>query len=73
MECNSVMSLLSGAIFRFNEVFDFCIELPMDPREIEKAADLAATRGEQALADDLRTALAKCLHGDGGSDEIEKL
>jgi len=67
------MSLLSAAICRFNELFDFCIELPMDPREIEKAADLAATRGEQALADDLRMALAKCLHGDGDPDEIENL
>ena len=67
------MSLLSGAILRFNEVFDFCVELPMDPREIEKAADLAAMRGEQGLADELRVALAECLDGDDDPEGLEKL
>ena len=52
------------ALNEFNLVFDYDLCLPILPEHIETAADLAAMRGRQDIADGLRLALKQTLEAD---------
>lgn len=52
---------LAEAVARFNELFGYTLLLPALPEDIENAAELAALRGRQDIADDIRTALKQSL------------
>ena len=48
---------LQAAIDDFNLVFEYDLRLPILPEHVETAADMAAMRGRQDIADGLRSAL----------------
>lgn len=47
----------------------YSLKLPMSPENVEMAADLAALRGRQDVADDLRTALKEAIER-GDREEV---
>ena len=52
---------LRAALDGFNLVFDYSLSCPILPEHVEAAAELAAIRGRQDIADELRAALAETL------------
>jgi hypothetical protein len=55
---------LADAVDAFNRVFGYGLTLPALPEDIDAAAELAALRGRQDVADDLRLALKQTLQSD---------
>lgn len=58
-------SPLAAAVNRFNEVFGYHLRLPMCQEDLEMAAELAALRGRQDIAQELLSFLADESAGGG--------